>query len=450
MLARLRATFRTGRTRPLAWRRTQLGALDRFLHERETPLSRALYEDLGRAPQETWTGELAVIAMEIAEASTELDAWTRPVRARAPLLLQPAVARIWPEPKGVVLVLGAWNYPVQLVLTPLVSALAAGNCVLLKPSENAPATSAVLAAELPHFLDPDAVALVEGDASVSAELASLPFDHIFFTGGAVTGRKVLAAAAANLVPVTLELGGKCPAIVDESADIGLAGRRIAWGRFLNAGQTCVAPDYVLVDRHQAESLVQSIEAATLSFYGPDPRQSRDYARVVSESRLLGLISLLEGQQVRMGGTWDLAEGYLAPTLVWNPAPDAPIMQEEIFGPILPVLTVDSLDQAIDFLADRPVPLALYLFSRDPGALERLRLATRSGAIVQNDTVVHLAVPDLPFGGLGQSGMGQYHGRSGFETFSHRRPVLVRSTRLDPSVRYPPYTEAKDHWIRRLL
>jgi aldehyde dehydrogenase (NAD+) len=450
VLARLRSTFRSGRTRPLAWRKGQLSALARFLHERETPISRALYEDLGRARQESLVAELALVDMEIREALAELPAWTRPERVRTPLLLKPASASVWPEPLGVVLVMGPWNYPLQLLLAPLVSALAAGNCAVLKPSEHAPATSALLATELPQFLDTDAVAVVEGDAVVSASLAALPFDHIFFTGGAGTGRKVLAAAASNLVPVTLELGGKSPAVVDASADLEVAGRRIAWGRFVNAGQTCVAPDYVLVERRVARNLVKAIEAAVIAFYGPDPRQSQDLGRIISEAHVLRLAALLEGQDLRMGGAWDVEDGYFAPTLVWDPKPSSPLMQEEIFGPILPILPVEGLDEAIAFVAGRPDPLALYLFSHAPGALEKLRLGTRSGAIVQNDTMVHLAVLDLPFGGLGPSGMGAYHGRTGFTTFSHLRPVLVRSTRIDPALRYPPYGEDKERWMRRLL
>ncbi len=450
VVRRLREAFRSGRTRPLAWRRAQLEGLGRFLTTEEEPILAALQRDLGKPRYEAVTGELGVLRGELREALRSLSRWTRAERVGIPLVHQPGAARIEREPLGVVLIIGPWNYPLQLVLAPLVSAIAAGNAALLKPSEHAPATSALLAQSLGSYLDPEAVQVFEGAVDASRALLAQRFDHIFFTGGGRVGRAVLEAAAPHLTPVTLELGGKSPAIVDASADIEVAARRIAWGRFYNAGQTCVAPDYVLVDREVARRFRVALERSLDGFYGAHPAESADYARIVNLSHLRRLEALIVGMPVVRGGGVDVEGLFMEPTIVWNPPLDSALMQEEIFGPILPVIPVDDLDQALAVVEGRPDPLSLYMFSRDRAAKERVRLATRSGGLVYNDVIVHLTVAGLPFGGIGASGMGRAHGRAGFETFSQQRSVMSHATWFDPSVRYPPYSDAKLSISRRLL
>ena len=450
VVQQLRETFRTGRTRPLSWRRTQLEALRRFLEVEEDAILAALQRDLGKPRYEAVTGELSVVHGELTAALGSLARWTRAESVSVPLVHQPGSARIEREPLGVVLIIGPWNYPLQLLLAPLVSAIAAGNAAVLKPSEHAPASSDLLVDRLTHYLDPEAFAVFPGDAAASQALLAQRFDHIFFTGGGRVGRLVLLAAAEHLTPVTLELGGKSPAIVDASADIEVAARRIAWGRFYNAGQTCVAPDYVLVERSVASKLRAALERSLDRFYGEHPAESPDFARIVNKAHLQRLRGLLEGVSVVRGGGVDEEGLFMEPTLVWNPPLDSALMQEEIFGPILPVIPVDSVDAALDIVANRPDPLSLYLFSRDAQAKERVRTATRSGALVFNDVIIHLTVSGLPFGGVGASGMGRAHGRAGFETFTQQRSVMSRGTWFDPPVRYPPYTDRKLNLSRRLL
>ncbi len=355
------------------------------------------------------------------------------------------------EPLGTVLVIAPWNYPVQLLLLPMAYAVAAGNAVAGKPSELTPATSAALARWTPEYLDPSAVAVVEGDARVATDLLEQRWDHIFYTGSGRVGRVVMEAAARHLTPVTLELGGKSPAIVDRKADVGVAAKRIAWGKFVNAGQTCVAPDYVLVDRQVENRFFDELSSAVATFYGADPKGSPDYARIVSDrhlDRLRGLLGSLRSSRIVVGGDADPTSKYLAPTVLAGTTWDEPVMQEEIFGPILPVLAVDDVDDAIAQVNAHDKPLALYVFSEDRAVVDRVVRATSSGGVCVNATLMHLAVPDLPFGGVGASGMGAYHGQAGFDTFSHKKSVLTRPTSVDPPVTYPPYSRLKRWLLRR--
>jgi aldehyde dehydrogenase (NAD+) len=450
VVERMRAGFDEGRTRPLAWRRDQLRALERFLEREEDAILQALERDLGKPRYEAVTGELSVLHGEIREARRSLSRWTRPESVSLPLVHQPGRARVEREPLGVVLIIGPWNYPLQLVLAPLVSAIAAGNCSVLKPSEHAPATAALLERALPRYLDPEAVAVFTGAAEASQALLAQRFDHIFFTGGGRVGKLVMQAAAEHLTPVTLELGGKSPAIVDASADIEVAARRIAWGRFYNAGQTCVAPDYVLVERSVASSFRAALERSLDAFYGEHPAESPDFARIVNLPHLRRLQGMLHGLTVSRGGGVDEEALFMEPTIVWDPPLDSALMQEEIFGPILPVVPVDDLDRALGVIRRLPDPLSLYHFSRDRQAQDRVRTGTRSGGLVFNDVIVHLTVPGLPFGGVGASGLGRAHGRAGFETFSQQRSVMSHATWFDPPVRYPPYTDGKLALSRKLL
>lgn len=449
IVERLRSAFDSGRTRPLSWRTKQLRALRSMLVDRESELLEALRADLGKSTFEGWLSEVNYVVGEIDHTLENLSAWSRPERVPTPLVVKPARGRVYREPLGVVLVIGPWNYPLQLVLAPMVGALAAGNCVCAKPSEVSEHTSAILADLLPKYLDRDAVTIVEGAVPETTKLLEQRFDYIFYTGNGTVGRIVMKAAAEHLTPVTLELGGKSPCIVDRSVSLDVAARRIVWGKFFNAGQTCVAPDYVLAHRSVADRVTGALTRTIQDFYGPEPKKSRDYARIINERHVERLRPLLEEGEVVCGGEVDKEERYIAPTLLRGVSPEGKIMEDEIFGPILPILEVGSVDEAIRFVNERPKPLALYLFSDDREVEKAVLRRTSSGGACVNDTVAHLGVPELPFGGVGESGMGAYHGRSSFETFSHRKSVLHKSTRLDPSLRYPPYDETKMKWARRL-
>jgi aldehyde dehydrogenase (NAD+) len=452
LVRRLRSTFDAGLTRPEAWRRSQLAQLRRLLVESESELLDALRADLGKSATEAYTTEIGFVLGEITHVEKHLSAWMQPTSVKLPLKLRPGRASIVSEPLGVTLVIAPWNYPVHLLLAPMVAALAAGNCVVGKPSEVTPNVSAALARLVPRYLDERAVAIVEGGVDETTALLEQRWDHVFYTGNGRVGRVVMAAAARHLTPVTLELGGKSPAIVDRSADVRVAARRIAWGKFVNAGQTCVAPDHVLVHRDVESRFVDELVKAVRDFYGDDPATSADYGRIVDDRhwrRLRGLLDAGGFSSVVCGGSGDEATRYLAPTILAGVDPDAPVMGEEIFGPILPVLAVGDTEDAIELVRSGDKPLALYVFG-DDAVTERVLEATSSGGACVNATLLHLAVPELPFGGVGESGSGAYHGRAGFDTFSHRKSVLRRPTRPDPSVMYPPYTRLKDRLLRRFM
>jgi aldehyde dehydrogenase (NAD+) len=432
-----RTYFQTGVTRPVEFRRAQLRKLLLALESFEPALLGALHQDLGKSACEAYASELGLVQGEIRHAIRHLRAWAKPQARRTPLLLWPARSFIRPDPYGVALIMGPWNYPVQLLLLPLVGAMAAGNCAVLKASESAPHTSAVLARLCDATFAKEYITVVEGRRDVAEALLRLNFDTIFFTGSTNVGRIVLAKAAEELIPVTLELGGKCPCLVCADAPLATAARRIAWGKFLNAGQTCVAPDYVLVDRRVAADFTASLIEAIRSFYGDEPRPSLDYSRIINRQHLDRLRGYLGSGRIACGGQYDVDSLFMAPTVLTDVPVDAPVMQDEIFGPILPVLEVASIEEALTFLRHRPAPLALYLFTRDRATEHRVLMETRSGGVAINDTVSHIIGPHLPFGGLGKSGMGAYHGQATFDCFSHQRSVLRRSLALDPKMRYPP-------------
>ncbi|MFJ8596962.1 aldehyde dehydrogenase family protein [Streptomyces sp. NPDC093598] len=424
VVARLRATFRTGRTKPAEWRMTQLRRLRDMLTENGTDLAAALHTDLGKSATEAFRTEIDFTVREIDHTLDHLADWLRPEPAPAPAHLGADVT-VWTQydPLGVVLVIAPWNYPAQLLLAPVVGALAAGNAVIAKPSELAPATSAVLARLLPAYLDADAVAVVEGGVPETTALLAERFDHIFYTGNGTVGRIVLRAAAEHLTPVTLELGGKSPAFVDCGTDLAVVADRLTRGKFLNAGQTCVAPDYVLTDPETAAALEPLLTNAVKALYGSDPAASGEYGRIINERHFDRLTGLLDSGRTVVGGTSDRATKYLAPTVLADVPPDAPVMREEIFGPILPIVTVPGLDEAIDFINDRDKPLALYVFTESDATRRRFAAETSSGGLGYGLPLAHLTVSDLPFGGVGESGMGNYHGRYSIETFSHRKAVL---------------------------
>lgn len=450
VVAGLRTSYESGRTRPLGWRLRQLDAVGHFIRDREKELTEALYADVGKPALESMGAEIAFIRSEVEYVKRRLAAWAKPEPVPSPLVIKPGKARIEREPLGVVLIIGPWNYPFQLVMSPLIGALAAGNCAVVKPSEIASETSALLGRCLHQYLDPGYVRVVEGGVPETTALLEQRFDHIFYTGNGKVGRIIMTAAAKHLTPVTLELGGKSPCIVDASANLDVAARRIVWGKFFNAGQTCVAPDYVLVHESVHDALVARLKATVKKFWGDQPRTSPDYARVVNRRHHQRLCALLGSGDVVVGGDVDEDDLFIAPTVLMNVSPDSPAMQEEIFGPILPVLSVRSVDDAIRFVNGRDKPLALYVFASDEAVQNQVVGRTSSGGATVNHVWLHLGVPELPFGGVGESGMGAYHGRASFETFSHRKAVLVKSTKVDPPLFYPPYTEAKARWLRRLL
>jgi len=447
-VARLRATFDAGKTRPLAWRRRQLEGLLRFAKENGDALVAALQADMGKPELEARAADVGQITTEAKLALKNLKKWTRPEGAGwIPILGRSFVQR---DPLGVVLIIAPWNYPVGLLISPLVGAIAAGNAAVLKPSEVTPHTSRAIAELLPKYVDGEAIAVIEGGVEETTALLGERFDHIFYTGNGSVGRIVMEAAARSLTPVTLELGGKSPCIVDRTADIDVAARRIAWGKFLNAGQTCIAPDYVLVERSVENQLVESLKRAVGEFYGQDIASNRDYTRIVNRRHHERLSKLMAGHEVAFGGNTDPERCYIEPTVLRNVSPNSPIMQDEIFGPILPVLAIDGVDEAIEFVNRREKPLALYLFSSDPATEEKVLAGTTSGGACINGTIMHIGNSAMPFGGVGPSGMGAYHGRFSFETFSHRKAVLRRGFRFDPRMMYPPYTERKTNMAKKMF
>ncbi|MGW1838544.1 aldehyde dehydrogenase family protein [Streptomyces sp. NPDC002067] len=423
LTARLRTTFDTGRTKPLAWRLDRLTTLRTLLTEHTDVFLDALHTDLGKGRTEAYRTEIGFTLHEIDHTVEHLEEWLRPRPAAVPEALRPAEARVVREPLGVTLIIAPWNYPLQLALAPLVGALAAGNTAVVKPSELAPATSAALARLLPHYLGRDTVAVVEGAIPETTALLQQRFDHIFYTGNGTVGRIVMTAAAKHLTPVTLELGGKSPVVIEPGADLTTTAQRIVRGKFQNAGQTCVAPDYILAIGDTTTELETELTRAIRTTYGDDPTTEPEYGRIVNERHFDRLITLLDSGRLVTGGDHDRAHRYLAPTVLADVTPDAPVMREEIFGPILPIITVPDLDAAITFINQRDKPLALYAFTTSEHTKQRLTQETSSGGLAFGLPVSHLGVPELPFGGVGESGMGRYHGEYSLETFSHTKAVF---------------------------
>jgi len=448
--ADLRATYNSGHTRPLAWRKHQLEQMIKMLEENEPEFLAALKTDLGKPTVEGFITDIAFITGEIKLMLKNLKKWNKPQRVPTPLVTMPAKSQLIPEPLGVVLVIAPWNYPIQLLLVPAAGAIAAGNAVVMKPSEVSAATSVVLARLVPKYLDQKAITLVEGGVPETTALLAEHFDHIFYTGNGTVGRIVMAAAANNLTPVTLELGGKSPVIIDESANIRVTARRIAWGKWLNAGQTCVAPDYILVNEKVRQPFLDELGKAITDFFGADPQSSESYGRIVSPRHFDRLKSLMNGGKVVIGGETNAESRYVAPTVLADVDMNSALMNEEIFGPLLPVLSINSTKQAIEFITARPHPLALYVFAENKSVVNEVLAKTTAGGMTVNGTLMHLTSPHLPFGGIGESGMGGYHGKSGVRLFQHMKPVLSRGTKLDPSLAYPPYTDKKAKLFRKLL
>jgi aldehyde dehydrogenase (NAD+) len=436
LLRNQRAYWATGVTRDLDFRLDRLKALRTAIVSYQTDIVDAARQDLGRPEFEGYF-EVGVIS-ELDYILKQLPGWVKARRVALPLNQQPGSAWVQPEPLGVALIIAPWNYPFQLIISPLMGAIAAGNCAILKPSELAPATSQVLARLVENTFDPAHVALVEGGVDTAQALLAEKFDHIFFTGSERVGKIVMQAAAQHLTPVTLELGGKSPCIVDANVDIEVAARRIVWGKFLNAGQTCVAPDYLLVDERIKDELSRALQQRIADCYGDDPAKSPDYSRIVNEHQFDRLVGLLGQGNILAGGDYDRGNCYLAPTLVDGVSWGDPVMQGEIFGPILPMLTYQDLGDAIAAINQRPKPLALYLFSRDRKTQSQVLERTSTGSVGINDVILQIAVWGMPFGGVGSSGLGSYHGQYSFDTFSNLKSVLRKPFWMDLDWRYPPY------------
>jgi acyl-CoA reductase-like NAD-dependent aldehyde dehydrogenase len=447
LVAQQREFFLSGATRPVAWRKAQLEAVKTLFTENHDELCDALWKDLRRNVIDSDLMDVAYNIKEADYALKHLDTWMAPERVHTPLVLEPGHVRIRRDPFGVTLIIGAWNEPFMLLFAPLVAAFAGGNTAVLKPSELAVACSAAAARLVPKYFDPRAVAVVEGAVPETTALLEQEWDFIFFTGSPAVGKIVHRAAARNLTPCVLELGGKNPTIVHSTANLKVAAHRIAYGRYLNSGHICTAPDHVLVWPEVKDAFVRHLAETIREFYGDEPKLSPDYGRVINLRNFDRLVGLLASGKAVVGGQTDPTERYIAPTVLVDVSPESPIMQEEVFGPILPVLEIGSVKAVIEWVNSRPRPLGLYVFAEDLSVAERIIDATESGDAVINDCTIHPLVPELPFGGVGNSGMGKYHGKWGFQAFTNARGVLYHSAMIDPGVRYPPY---KQHTFERKI
>lgn len=448
IVAKQHAFYLSGATRSFEFRQKALRKLQSALRENEDMIAEALLKDLGKVPFESYMSETGMVLDELRYHLRHLRGWMQDKRVRTPLAQFHSVSFVSPEPYGVVLVMSPWNYPILLCLDPLIGAISAGNCAVVKPSAYTPATSQVIADILTDIYPPEYVAVVQGGRQENTALLEQKFDYIFFTGSVGVGKVVMEAASKHLTPVTLELGGKSPTIIDASADLHLAARRIAFGKVLNGGQTCVAPDYVLIEENVRDEFIKHFRSVLKEFF-PDGNYE-GMAHIVNEKHYQEKKELLLDQKVAIGGGFDDQSMRIDPTVLVDVDPESRVMTEEVFAPILPVLTWRRLDEAIGFVRSRPKPLALYLFTGDRSVEERVLTSCSFGGGCVNDTVIHLATPYMGFGGVGQSGMGSYHGKHSFDTFTHYRSIVRKSTWLDLPFRYRPYSEGKFRLIRKFL
>lgn len=450
-VAHLRAKFNSRITRSLAFRYEQLAGIAKMIKDHEKAMIAALHQDMRRPALEAYTGDIAMISAELRYVQKNLHRWVKPTKVRTNLAAQPGKSRIYHEPYGVVLIIAPWNYPLQLTLCPLIGAIAAGNCAFIKPSELAPATSALLYKLLPQYINRECYQVIEGGIEETTALLEEQFDYIFYTGNPTVGKIVMQAAAKFLTPLTLELGGKSPCIVDKDTNIELASRRILFGKFFNAGQTCIAPDYILVHEDIEAQLLQSIKKTLTQFYGENPKNSKDFGRIINHRHHQRLMKLMQsGGEIYTGGDADASDLYISPTILQHVPSHAAIMQEEIFGPLLPVIKIKDIHEAIQFINKRAKPLALYLFSNNKTVQDDVLASTSSGGVCINHTTLQYVVNDLPFGGVGTSGMGSCHGKASFDTFSHHKSVLIKPMGFDIPMIYPPHHPRKKKWLSYLL
>ncbi len=425
-------------TREIPFRLCALDRLQEGIRKYEPELTEALRNDLGKSAFESYASEIGLILREIKSAKKHLAGWSKEKKCPTPLFMAGSKSFVHPEPYGVVLIIAPWNYPVQLTLSPLIGAIAAGNCAIVKPSPDAPCTSEVQTRLIDECFESEYIAVTATDAHTTEMLLQERFDYIFYTGGVRFGKSVMEAAARHLTPVTLELGGKSPCIVDDDADLPVAARRIVWGKLLNCGQTCVAPDYLMVHSTIKDRLIDAIRKEIARQYGEDPRLSPDYPRIVNRRHIDRLLPLLKDGDIVCGGTADPDERYIAPTLIENVRPGSPLLTDEIFGPILPVIPFDDIDDCVEYINTHEKPLALYYFTRSKKRARYMIQHTSSGGVCINDTISHVVNSDLPFGGIGNSGIGQYHGRYSFETFSHPKSVVKTTTAFNIGLKFAPY------------
>lgn len=438
VIKKQRSFFAAGRTKDLDFRREKLKLLREVIIENEKQIMEALKKDLNKAPFEAYATEIGFVLEEIKYTLKHLAKWVKPKKVKTPLILFPSSSYIYSEPYGVIAIMAPWNYPFQLVIAPLVGAIAAGNCSILKPSEYSPHTSALIDQLIRENFDESFIAVIQGGRDVNQKLLEEKLDYIFFTGSVAVGKIVMEAAAKHLTPITLELGGKSPGIIDDTANIDLAARRIAWGKFLNAGQTCVAPDYLLVYQGVKDELINKIAENIRKFYSSSPLANQDYPKIINQKHFNRLLNLMQSGNIVFGGQYDDQTMQIAPTIIDEITLENPIMQEEIFGPLLPVLEYESLTEALSVVNNHPKPLALYLFTTDKKTEQYVINSTSFGGGCINDTIIHLVNPYLTFGGVGESGIGGYHGKASFDTFSHKKSVMKKSNLLDIPLRYPPF------------
>lgn len=444
------AFFASGKTLSYKFRRQQLKLLKTAIKKREKDILAALHADLHKHAVEAYSSEIGFLYVEIAYLLSNLKRWMKPEDVSSPFIMYPSKSRIHRVPLGLTLIIGPWNYPFQLIMAPLAGAIAGGNCAIVKPSELTPQTSAVIASLVRETFDPAYITALEGDGSVVIpEVMQHRFDHVFFTGSATIGRKIMELATPQLMPVTLELGGKSPCVVDDRVNISVAAKRIVWGKFWNAGQTCIAPDYVLVHSSVKEELVAAMKKAIIKFFGQDPAASPDYARIISRKRFAALSSYIKQGKVIHGGIDNEDELFMPPTLLENVSWDSPVMQEEIFGPILPILTFSTVEEAVRLIRQQPHPLSLYLFTKRSSTEKIFTEQVSFGGGCINNTLGHFTNPELPFGGVGHSGIGQYHGKYSFTTFTHAKSIMKTGTWLDVAMKYPPFRN-KLKWVRMLM
>lgn len=445
------AYFRSGATRPIAFRKQMLKRLRQTVERREKDISAALYNDLRKSEFEAFASEIGVFYQEVRHTLRNLSDWMAPQRVATPLIFFPSSSRIIRDPLGQVLIMGPWNYPFLLMMHPLVSAIAGGNTAFLKPSEQAPHTAAIVEEIVRETFEEEFVAVFQGHGHIVGPglMDRFHFDHVFFTGNPTVGRSIMELAARQLTPVTLELGGKSPCIVDASADLAQAARKIAWSKLFNAGQTCVAPDYVLVHADVRDAFLEKLKAAFSSMTGADPRQAPDFGRIINRKRFDAVSRYLTSGRIAYGGQTDADDLFIAPTILTDIDPNDPVMQEEIFGPVLPMITWRDRSEVLDWIERNPYPLALYVFAKSRDAEDFFINNVRFGGGCVNNGIIHVGNPDLPFGGVGPSGIGQYHGKSGFDTFTRPKSVLRSPTWFDVPLWYPPY---KDHlkWVKLMF
>ncbi len=445
-----RRFFESGKPLSIAFRKEALRRLGRAIRLYENEIYAALKQDLNKSRTEAFMCEIGMTLSELSHTIRHVEKWARKKSVPTPLAQFSAESFTVQEPYGVVLIMAPWNYPFLLCMSPLIGAIAAGNCVTVKPSAYAPATSEVVRKLLQFCFPPEYITVVEGGRAENQALLDQRFDYIFFTGGVAVGKEVMAKAAKHLTPVTLELGGKSPCIVDKTAKIDLAAKRIVFGKLLNCGQTCVAPDYILVQREVKEDLVQALKKWIIRLYGADATQNDAYVKMINQKHFERVCGLIDAEKVVFGGEWDEETGKIQPTILDNVQPEDAVMQEEIFGPVFPILTVESMKEAERFVREREKPLALYLFTQDKALMQRFLTHVSFGGGCINDTIIHLASSHMGFGGVGQSGMGSYHGRKSFETFSHEKSIVRKHTWMDLPVRYTPYGKLQEGLLRMFL